>query len=94
MGCGAPLRRCRSVSSDECQYFGSQCHPLDLDTKKLKLAEELGEVASINGKIVADVPEAVIELTNCSIWLGILQLRYGPFESQPLLHPLDAAALG
>ena len=42
---------------------GANVIAIDIDDKKLALAKELGAVASINGASVANVPEAVIELT-------------------------------
>lgn len=42
---------------------GANVIAIDIDDEKLALAKELGAVASINGASVADVPEAVIELT-------------------------------
>ena len=42
---------------------GANVVAIDIDDDKLALAKELGAVASINGASVADVPEAVIELT-------------------------------
>lgn len=42
---------------------GANVIAIDIDDEKLALAKELGAVATINGASVADVPEAVIELT-------------------------------
>lgn len=42
---------------------GANVIAIDIDDEKLALARELGAVAVINGASVADVPEAVIELT-------------------------------
>ena len=42
---------------------GANVIAIDIDDQKLALARELGAVATINGASVADVPEAVIELT-------------------------------
>lgn len=42
---------------------GANVIAIDIDDDKLALARELGAVAAINGASVADVPEAVIELT-------------------------------
>ncbi len=42
---------------------GANVIAIDIDDAKLSLARDLGAVATINGRSVADVPEAVIELT-------------------------------
>ncbi|GBO85566.1 alcohol dehydrogenase [Marinobacter adhaerens] len=42
---------------------GANVIAIDIDDKKLALAKNLGAVATLNGAAVADVPEAVIELT-------------------------------
>ncbi|WP_068113076.1 zinc-dependent alcohol dehydrogenase family protein [Tropicimonas marinistellae] len=42
---------------------GTNVIAVDIDDGKLSLARELGAVAAINGAMVADVPEAVIELS-------------------------------
>lgn len=42
---------------------GANVIAIDIDDEKLALAKQLGAVATINGASVADVPEAVIELT-------------------------------
>lgn len=42
---------------------GANVIAIDIDDEKLALARDLGAVATINGTSVADVPEAVIELT-------------------------------
>lgn len=42
---------------------GANVIAIDIDDEKLALAKALGAVAAINGASVADVPEAVIELT-------------------------------
>lgn len=42
---------------------GANVIAIDIDDEKLDLAKQLGAVATINGASVADVPEAVIELT-------------------------------
>ena len=42
---------------------GANVIAIDIDERKLALACDLGAVATINGATVADVPEAVIELT-------------------------------
>lgn len=42
---------------------GANVIAIDIDDEKLALAKALGAVASINGSSVADVPEAVIEIT-------------------------------
>jgi len=42
---------------------GANVIAIDIDDEKLALARELGAVATINGASVANVPEAVIELT-------------------------------
>lgn len=43
---------------------GANVIAVDIDDDKLALAKEFGAVAVINGASVADVPEAVIEITN------------------------------
>jgi alcohol dehydrogenase len=43
--------------------LGCNVIAVDLDDEKLKLAQELGAVATINGKTVANVPEAIMEIT-------------------------------
>lgn len=42
---------------------GANVIAIDIDDKKLALAKNLGAVATLNGAAVADVPEAVIQLT-------------------------------
>ena len=42
---------------------GANVIAVDIDDEKLALAQTLGAVATINGAAVADVPEAVIEIT-------------------------------
>lgn len=45
------------------QAVGANVIAIDIDDEKLNLAQELGAVATINGARVADVPEAVIDLS-------------------------------
>lgn len=42
---------------------GANVIAIDLDEEKLALAKQLGAVATVNGNSVADVPEAVIEIS-------------------------------
>ena len=64
MGCGAWMRWRGIVCGDDCSGgWAANVIAIDIDDEKLNLAQELGAVATINGARVADVPEAVIDLS-------------------------------